>query len=53
MKGIFLEGLEMPNENGFLDVRIYGDGNVTMMCGPGSFSNCKAQEIDSEENEEQ
>ena len=52
MKGIFLEGLEMPEENGFLDVRIYGTGSVTMMCGPGSFSNCKAREIETEEEKE-
>lgn len=47
-KGILITGVSMPEENGFVDVRIYGDGNVLLPCG-GETVECKAEEIEIEE----
>ena len=49
MKAILIKGAEMPNENGFLDIRVYGDGRVFMPCGAGEGSEAKAEEIEVQE----
>lgn len=48
MKGILIKGIGMPEENGFVDARIYGDGNVLLPCG-GETSECTAEEVEIEE----
>ena len=49
MKAILIKGIEMPNENGFLDIRVYGDGSVVIPCCDGNFSEVKAEETEVED----
>ena len=51
MKAVVIKGLEMPDENGFLDVRIYGNGTVFVPCAMGEGTEYKAEEIECEEKE--
>lgn len=46
MKGILITGIEMPNEDGFIDIRVYGNGNVIIPCCDGNYSEVKAEEIE-------
>ena len=46
MKAIIIKGLGMPEENGFVDARIYGNGKVLLPCGPGELSEVTAEEIE-------
>lgn len=48
MKAILIKGIEMPDENGFIDIRVYGNGNVVIPCCDGNFSEVKAEEIEIE-----
>lgn len=50
MKAILITGVTMPEERGFVDLRIYGDGSVLMPCGGGTVE-CEAKEVDYEEEE--
>lgn len=50
MKAILITGVTMPEEPGFLDLRIYGDGSVLMPCC-GDTMECKAREIEVKEEE--
>ena len=50
MKAILIKGAEMPEERGFIDLRVYGDGTVISPCG-SSFSETKAVEIEIPDNE--
>ena len=49
MKAVIIKGLEMPDEKGFVDARIYGDGTVLLPCCGGNCSTIKAEEIEIEE----
>ena len=51
-KGILIKGVTMPNENGFVDLRVYGDGTVLLVCGPGQVE-CRAEEFEYEEGKKQ
>lgn len=51
MKAIIIKGLEMPEEKGFIDARIYGDGSVLLPCAMGSCSTLKAEEVELEEED--
>ena len=46
MKAIIIKGLEMPSENGFLDVRIYGDGTVLVLTHMGECTEVKAEPVE-------
>lgn len=46
MKAVIIKGIEMPDENGMLDVRIYGDGTVFVPCAMGEGGNFKAENIE-------
>ena len=46
MKAILIKGAEMPDENGFLDIRVYGNGKVFMPCAAGEGSEATAEEIE-------
>lgn len=48
MKAIIIKGLELPEERGFLDVRIQGNGKALLVCGMGNCSVYDAEEIDME-----
>ena len=48
MKAILIKGIEMPDENGFIDIRVYGNGDVVIPCCDGNFSEVKAEEIEIE-----
>ena len=45
MKAILIKGIELPESNGVLDLRIYHD-YASMMCGPGSFSSFKVEQVE-------
>lgn len=49
MKAIIIKGLEMPDENGFLDVRIYGNGTVLVPSHGGECATVKAEQTEVEE----
>lgn len=49
MKAIVIKGLEMPEESGFLDVRINGDGTVLVPTHMGECSTVKAEQVEIEE----
>ena len=49
MKAIIIKGLEMPEENGFVDARIYGNGKVLLPCCPDGISETTAEEIEVED----
>ena len=52
MKAIVIKNMEMPEENGFIDVRIHGNGKALLVCGRGECDTYDAEEIEySEENE--
>ena len=42
-------GYADPHENGFLDIRVYGDGSVVIPCCVGNFSEVKAEETEVED----
>lgn len=44
MKAILIKGVSMPEERGFVDIRIYGDGEVVIPCG-GSAAKAKAEAV--------
>ena len=52
MKTIIIKGLEMPDQNGFIDARIYGDGTVLLPCATGECSTVTAEaaELPDDEN---
>lgn len=50
MEGILIKGITMPDENGFIDVRIYGDGEVVIPCG-GEFTEARATRAEIPDNE--
>ena len=33
MEAILIKGVSMPEERGFVDIRIYGSGEVVIPCG--------------------
>ena len=47
-KAILIKGVSMPEEQGFLDLRIYGNGSVLLPCG-GETVECKAEEVETDE----
>lgn len=49
MKAIIIKGLEMPDERGFIDARIYGDGTVLLPCAGGVCGTVTAEEIEYED----
>lgn len=51
MKAILIKGLELPDEKGFLDVRIQGNGKALMVCGMGNCITYDAEEIEINEEE--
>ena len=46
MKAIIIKNVEMPDERGFLDARIYGDGTVFLPCCMGEGSSVTAEQIE-------
>lgn len=46
MKAIIIKGVEMPEKEGFLDARIYGDGTVLLPTHMGECDTVKAEEVD-------
>ena len=51
MKAILIKGIELPENNGVLDLRIYHD-YASMMCGSGSFSSFKVEQVEIPDEEE-
>ena len=47
-KGILIIGIGMPEEDGFVDARIYGDGKVLLPCG-GETNELTAEEVQIDE----
>ena len=43
MKAIIIKGVEMPEKEGFLDARIYGDGTVLLPTHMGECGSVKAE----------
>ncbi len=46
MKAVVIKGLELPEEGGFVDVRINSDGTVLLPCAMGECNTLEAKEID-------
>lgn len=46
MKSVIIRGLELPEDGGFVDVRIYSDGSVLIPCAMGECGTMKAEEIE-------
>lgn len=46
MKAVLIKGLEMPDDGGFVDVRINSDGSVLLPCAMGECGTLKAEEIE-------
>lgn len=46
MKAILIKGLELPDEQGFLDIRIQGDGKALLHCGMGNCITYDVEEIE-------
>lgn len=46
MKAIIIKGIEMPEKEGFLDARIYGDGTVLLPTHMGECGSVKAEEVE-------
>lgn len=46
MKAIIIKGIGMPEKDGFLDARIYGDGTVLLPTHTGECGAVKAEEVD-------
>ena len=46
MKAIIIKGVEMPEKEGFLDARIYGDGTVLLPAHMGECGSVKAEEVE-------
>ena len=46
MKAILIKNVGMPNENGFLDIRVYGNGKVFLPCAMGEGGETTAEEIE-------
>lgn len=46
MKAIIIKGVEMPEKEGFLDARIYGDGTVLLPTHMGECDTVKAKEVE-------
>ena len=44
-KAIIITGVTMPDKDGFIDMRVYGDGKVVVPCG-GRSVKAKAKEIE-------
>ena len=51
MKAIIIKGVEMPDQNGFIDARIYGDGTVLLPCAAGECSTVTAEAIELSESD--
>lgn len=51
MKAILIKGVEMPEENGFMDVRIQGNGKALLVGCMGHCSTYEAEEVDIKEEE--
>ena len=52
MKAIIIKGIEMPDKEGFIDVRINGDGTVLIPCAMGMCDTVKAEEIEIPDSED-
>ena len=50
MEGILIKGISMPEERGFIDLRIYGSGKVVSPCG-GEFAEAEAKPTTIEEDQ--
>lgn len=46
MKAVIIKGLELPDQNGFTDVRIQGDGKALLVCCMGACSTMDCEEIE-------
>ena len=46
MKAIIIKGVGMPEKEGFLDARIYGDGTVLLPTHMGECDTVKAKEVE-------
>ena len=46
MKAIIIKGVEMPEKEGFLDARIYGNGTVLLPTHMGECGSVKAEEVE-------
>lgn len=51
MKAVIIKGLELPDQDGFTDIRIYGDGTAVMPMCMGSCVNYDVEEIELPEEE--
>lgn len=51
MKAIIIKGVEMPEKEGFLDARIYGDGTVLLPTHMGECGSVKAEEVEIDQEE--
>lgn len=45
MKAVIIKGMMLPDENGFIDLRIYNN-YACSVCGPGYASTYKVEEIE-------
>ena len=52
MKAIIIKGVEMPEKNGVLDVRIYGNGEVLLPAHMGECATAKAEEVEIDQEEQ-
>ena len=51
MKAIIIKGVEMPEKEGFLDARIYGDGTVLLPAHAVECGTAKAEEVEIDQEE--
>lgn len=51
MKAVIIKGLELPDKDGFVDVRIYGDGTAVMPCSMGNCNTYNVEQIECEKEE--
>jgi len=46
MKAIIIKGLEMPQNGGFVDLRVYSDGKVDQVACMGHCTVLEAEEVE-------
>lgn len=46
MKAIIIKGLEMPEEDSFIDLRVRGDGKAQVVGCMGASASFKAEQIE-------
>lgn len=51
MKAVIIKGLELPDQGGFTDVRIQGDGKALLVCCMGACSTLECEEVEIHDEE--